>query len=231
MSAQTQVDEIEALRKDVTLVAGGVARRRNEAVTSLAVLESKMEEAQKDRELLQKTIEEDTVVVKKLNRLLALEEIMSKDGFKTRVAEKYVPHMSRYANEFLSLLSPDMSLDIKMDGSDISIAVRGASSSNYMMCSGGEQEAIRLAVNMANSMIAIGGNSDLPGIVLLDEIFGSLDPMTRRNVFMLLERLNEYFPRTVVITHDLALQIGFPKRLVIAKEGKVSRIDGIRRTA
>jgi len=226
---QVQVKEAEAVHAGVISCKSGVEKHKSEISTKLAVLASKIEESKKDHAILNKTIAEIAVVGKRLNRLLVLEEVMSKDGFKTRVAEKYVPHMKRYANEFLSLLSPDMSLDIKMDGNEISIAVDGASSSDYLMCSGGEQEAIRLAVNMANSMISIGGNSDLPGIVLLDEIFGSLDPMTRRNVFTLLERLREYFPRIVVITHDSALQKWFSKRLLVMKEGKVSRIEGLQK--
>jgi len=230
-SQKAELQRAFALTKSLVSCKESFVRRRSEIMQAIAVMDIKIAEVEKDNTSLRESIGELAVVDKDLNRILLLEEIMSKDGFKTKVAEKYVPHMDRYANEFLSLLSPDSSLSIKMDGNDIKVAVQGASSSDYIMCSGGEQETIRLAVNMANSMIAIGGNADLPGIVLLDEIFGSLDPMTRRNVFMLLERLGDYFPRIVVITHDLALQNGFSKRLVIAKDGKVARIAGVQKIA
>lgn len=220
-------EQIEGFRK----VLEGIRGDKSQVERDLAALNARIEESQKDHDELCKATDEMTDVDGRLNRVLVLEDVMSKDGFKTQVAKRYVPHMNRYANEFLSLLSPDLGLDISMDDNAIKIAVEGASASNYDMCSGGEQEAIRLAVNIANSMISISGDADLPGIILLDEIFGSLDPMVRKNVFMLLERLSDYFPCIVVITHDPSLQSGFSLRLVVAKEGKVARIDGLQKAS
>lgn len=221
------VQRVEGLRNRIK----ELQEAKNGAEHGLTKLESKLEEIERDQQALRDATAELASLNKELKRVLVLEDVMSKDGFKTQVAKKYVPHMNKYANEFLSLLSPDLALDISMDGNAIKIVVQGANSSDYDMCSGGEQEAIRLAVNIANSMISIGGNADLPGVILLDEIFGSLDPMVRNNVFMLLERLTDYFPRIVVITHDLRLQTGFGQRLVVAKEGRVSRIAGVQKVA
>jgi len=221
----SRAEEISTFRRELDTLN----RDKSRIAQQLAGLAVKIEQIEKDQSEFRDVSREFTGIDGDLNRLLVLEDVMSRDGFKMRLAEKYVPHLSRYASEFCSLLSPDMSLNIYMENDAINIVVEGANSSDYLMCSGGEKAVIRLALNMANSMISIGGNADLPGVVLLDEIFECLDPMHRRNVFMLLERLNEYFPKIVVITHDSTLQSGFSSRLVVAKEGKVSRIVGVQK--
>ena len=225
--AQAAFASLQEIQKAKTEVLTSTTKSRSDLQLKVAAIDAKIEVIQKDADAMHLATVNIADIEKRQKEILLLERVMSKDGFKTRVAEKFVPLLSRYANEFISLLSPDMSLDIKMDGSEIAIKVCGSNSSDYIMCSGGEKEVIRLAVNMANSMIAIGGNADLPGLVLLDEIFGSLDVMTRNNVFTLLDRLNEYFPRIIVITHDMGLQKGFSRRLVVAKEGRISKIAGV----
>jgi osmoprotectant transport system ATP-binding protein len=61
-----------------------------------------------------------------------------------------------------------------------------------------------------------------PGVLLLDEPFGALDPMVRAR---LQEELKEIFERlrqtTVLVTHDMAEAAFLADRIVLLNEGRI----------
>jgi exonuclease SbcC len=67
--------------------------------------------------------------------------------------------------------------------------------------SGGEEDVANLALRLAISqMIAERAGQPLT-LLVLDEIFGSLDDSRRQHVVGLLRRLADRFPQVVLITH------------------------------
>jgi len=67
--------------------------------------------------------------------------------------------------------------------------------------SGGEEDVANLALRLAISqMIAERAGQPLT-LLVLDEIFGSLDESRRQHVVALLRRLADRFPQVVLITH------------------------------
>ena len=78
--------------------------------------------------------------------------------------------------------------------------------------SGGQQQRVALARALAAR----------PKIVLMDEPFGALDPVTRDNLGNAYRALHETFGlTTIMVTHDMQEAILFADRIVVMKGGRV----------
>ena len=185
---------------------------------------AKLEMAAKDKKDLEETEAFLVDMRRRMARLVTCDKLLAGD-LKVAIAELCIPQLNTYANEFLHILRPGMEVEIASDGANLSLSVTGGSSASYMMLSGGEQEAIRLAMDMALSTLSSSGYADLPNIIFLDEIFGSLDAKTCENVFALLEALRDRFGRIMVITHDPLVKERFRTVLRVDKTDGVSRIS------
>jgi DNA repair protein SbcC/Rad50 len=92
--------------------------------------------------------------------------------------------------------------------------------------SGGEEDVVSLALRLAISqMIAERAGQPL-SLLVLDEIFGSLDEERRTAVVELLRRLADRFPQVVLITHIDTVRDGFDRllRLTYDIERRVARV-------
>jgi osmoprotectant transport system ATP-binding protein len=82
--------------------------------------------------------------------------------------------------------------------------------------SGGQQQRVGLCRAMMLN----------PRIFLLDEPFGALDPITRKEIHREFMRLQEAEARTIVlVTHDLAEARKLAQRLVVLERGRVTQHD------
>jgi glycine betaine/proline transport system ATP-binding protein len=60
------------------------------------------------------------------------------------------------------------------------------------------------------------------GILLMDEAFSALDPLTRADMQDLLQGLQQRLKRTIVfVTHDLDEAVSLGNRIVIMKDGEI----------
>jgi len=92
--------------------------------------------------------------------------------------------------------------------------------------SGGEEDVVSLALRLAISqMIAERAGQPL-SLLVLDEIFGSLDEERRTAVVDLLRRLADRFPQVILITHIDTVRDGFDRvlRLSYDVERGVARV-------
>ena len=78
--------------------------------------------------------------------------------------------------------------------------------------SGGQQQRVSLCrATMLN-----------PSLMLLDEPFSALDPITRMTIHEEFSRLSEVEPRTIMlVTHDMSEAIKLAKYIVILKDGEI----------
>ncbi len=82
--------------------------------------------------------------------------------------------------------------------------------------SGGQQQRIGV-------VRALAANQD---IILMDEPFGALDPITRDALQDLVKDLQERLGKTIVfVTHDMDEALKLANRIVIMSEGKVIQFD------
>ena len=67
--------------------------------------------------------------------------------------------------------------------------------------SGGEEDLVNLCVRVAISQIIAQRSGKTLSLLILDEIFGSLDENRRSNVVTLLRNLTNNFEQVILITH------------------------------
>jgi osmoprotectant transport system ATP-binding protein len=78
--------------------------------------------------------------------------------------------------------------------------------------SGGQRQRVGLARALALD----------PAVLLMDEPFGALDPLTRAEMHAMLKRLLDRKPRTVLmVTHDLNEALFLADRILILAEGEI----------
>ena len=86
--------------------------------------------------------------------------------------------------------------------------------------SGGEEDVANLVLRLAISQMIAERAGQAFSLLVLDEVFGSLDDVRRQNVIALLRGLQDRFEQVIVITHiegvrdglDRVLSIGFDER-------------------
>ncbi len=177
-----------------------------------------------------KNIEKISVIRKRLyeeynmkNVISTLENMFGSEGIKNKIADIYVPVFNTHLDNFMSVLTEGR-ISVTIDSQKMIPVIKGGSSSNYNMLSGGEQDIIRLASNTALGMVSLGSSKALPDTLFLDEVFGSLAPAMQERVFLLLKHLRVFFARILVITHIPSLQERFQRKIRVEKNGGISSI-------
>jgi exonuclease SbcC len=86
--------------------------------------------------------------------------------------------------------------------------------------SGGEEDIANLVLRLAISQMIADRAGQAFSLLVLDEVFGSLDDVRRQNVLALLRGLHDRFEQVIVITHiegvrdglDRVISVGFDER-------------------
>lgn len=81
--------------------------------------------------------------------------------------------------------------------------------------SGGEEDLCNLVLRLAISQMIAERAGQSFSLLILDEVFGSLDDARRGNVVELLRRLNDRFEQVIVITHIEGVREGMDRVLVV----------------
>lgn len=118
---------------------------------------------------------------------------------RTDLNQQLRPEISDRASQLLSELTDGRYDEFELDENyDIVLHEEGLPK---QVISGGEQDLANLILRIAISeMIAERAGQPL-SLLVLDEVFGSLDEYRRANVVALLRRLHERFEQVIVITH------------------------------
>jgi exonuclease SbcC len=102
--------------------------------------------------------------------------------------------------------------------------------------SGGEEDVANLVLRLAISQMIADRAGQPLSILILDEVFGSLDVERRDNVVQLLHRLEDRFEQVILITHidtireglDNVIRVEFDERTgasVVREESPVERVE------
>jgi DNA repair protein SbcC/Rad50 len=81
--------------------------------------------------------------------------------------------------------------------------------------SGGEEDLCNLVLRLAISQMIAERAGQAFSLLILDEVFGSLDEARRANVVELLRRLNDRFEQVIVITHIEQVREGLDRLLQV----------------
>jgi len=119
------------------------------------------------------------------------------------------PELSEVASGFLRDLTNGRYTDLELDEDYAATLVDEGEAKGVI--SGGEEDVANLALRLAISqMIAERAGQPL-SLLVLDEIFGSLDEDRRAAVLELLRSLADRFPQVILITHIDSVRDGFDR--------------------
>lgn len=209
-----------------------------EALTSLAqkkeiLLHKKgtLEAQNKQREILQKTIQEEEIQYKKLQAELhdytLISQATGKDGIQALIIEQAIPEIEYEANVLLSKLSNNQmhimieslkdlksgktkeTLDIKISDAE---GVR-----NYELFSGGEAFRIDLSLRIAISKLLAHRAGTTLQTLIIDEGFGSQDEEGTSNIIDALYKIQEDFQKIIVVSHLNAIKEQIPVHFLVQK--------------
>ncbi|NNG15329.1 MAG: SMC family ATPase [Gemmatimonadales bacterium] len=134
------------------------------------------------------------------------------------------PELSDLASVFLRDLTNGRYSDLELDESYVATILEDGEPKGVI--SGGEEDVANLALRLAISqMIAERAGQPL-SLLVLDEIFGSLDEERRVAVVELLRGLADRFPQVILITHIESVNEGFDRviRVVLDPSSGVSTV-------
>lgn len=109
------------------------------------------------------------------------------------------PEMSELASAFLTELTDARYAELELDDSyNLTVLEDGVPKP---VISGGEQDVANLCLRLAISQMIAERAGQSFSLLILDEVFGSLDESRRQNVVELLRGLQDRFEQVILITH------------------------------
>lgn len=109
------------------------------------------------------------------------------------------PELSELASAFLSDLTDARYSELELDDHYSVVVLEDGLTKPVI--SGGEEDLSNLVLRLAISQMIAERAGQTFSLLVLDEIFGSLDDIKRRNVVELLRRLQDRFEQVILITH------------------------------
>jgi len=190
----------ERARRDAEL---DVVRARGEAAAAAEAVEAaarrRAERAEREREAQAAGV--DLALHQELDRALS--------DLRTELNATLRPDLSELASGFLRDLTNGRYTDLELD-EDYGATLLDDGDPKAVI-SGGEEDVANLALRLAISqMIAERAGQPL-SLLILDEIFGSLDEDRRTAVVDLLRSLADRFPQVILITHIDSVREGFDR--------------------
>lgn len=119
------------------------------------------------------------------------------------------PDLAEVASGFLRDLTAGRYTDLDLDDQYLPMILDEGEPQPVL--SGGEEDVVNLALRLAISQMIADRAGQPLSLLVLDEIFGSLDEERRAAVVELLRQLADRFPQVILITHIEAVREGFDR--------------------
>ena len=216
--------DLRAVEKEVTTLREreiavhqqvGAARQRLDVLEDLRCQHREQEERRAE-------------ISRRIQRLKLLEKACGRDGVQALLIEQALPEIEEDANNLLERLTGGemriifktqrelKSRDALAETLDIEIS-DGVGVRPYENFSGGEQFRVNFAIRLALSRILARRAGARLQTLVIDEGFGSQDPVGRQRLVEAINTIRHDFARILVITHIDALRDAFPRRIEVAK--------------
>ena len=123
------------------------------------------------------------------------------------------PEISEIASNFLTELTDARYTELELDESyNVMVLEDGIPKP---VISGGEEDLANLVLRLAISQMIAERAGQAFSLLILDEVFGSLDESRRHNVVELLRRLHDRFEQVILITHIDAVREGLDQVITV----------------
>jgi len=140
------------------------------------------------------------------------------------------PEISDLASRFIRELTDGRYSDIELDEQYNIIVLEDGIPKPVI--SGGEEDLANLVLRLAISEMIAERAGQSFSLLILDEVFGSLDETRRHNVIDLLRRLQDRFEQVILITHIESVREGLDRVVSVRydEETGTSRVDAEERS-
>jgi DNA repair protein SbcC/Rad50 len=206
-AAERHAAELAALAAEKELEAARAARATAEA-------------ARKELERAQERLRELT-----MDRRIHEELDRAYTDIRADLNQHLRPEISDLASGFLADLTDGRYGELELDD-DYNVLVKEDGIPKPVI-SGGEEDLANLVLRLAISQMIAERAGQAFSLLILDEVFGSLDESRRHNVVELLRRLHDRFEQVVLITHIESVREGLDRVLSVRydPEAGVSRVE------
>ncbi|HPV77530.1 MAG TPA: SMC family ATPase [Gemmatimonadaceae bacterium] len=199
-------------RQDTTLADArsaeiAVATSKGEVQTASSALQH-AERAQQEYERAQ-AAHEGLQVDKRLHD--ELDRAFS--DLRTDLNHQLRPELSELASAFLAELTDHRYTELELDDQYNVIVLEDGQPKPVI--SGGEEDLANLVLRLAISQMIAERAGQSFSLLVLDEVFGSLDEVRRHNVVELLRRLSDRFEQVVLITHIESVREGLDRVITV----------------
>lgn len=143
------------------------------------------------------------------------------DGFRDHLVARVGPELSREAEALFRELTNHEYDDLRIDEDDLSIQI--ADGDRYFSMdrfSGSETDLANLALRVAISAHLSRVSGADVGLLILDEVLGSLDQERKDLLVQAMGMLAQRFHQLFVITHAEQVKDRFPASIQITKVGR-----------
>ncbi len=197
---QLQEKDADRARRDAELAAVRARGESQAAAEATAAVQRRREDSAARRADAARTAA-DLMLHQELDRALT--------DLRTDLNQALRPELSELASGFVQDLTAGRYTELELDESYMATLLDDGDPKTVI--SGGEEDIANLALRLAISqMIAERAGQPL-SLLVLDEIFGSLDEERRTAVVDLLRTLADRFPQVILITHIDAVRDGFDR--------------------
>jgi exonuclease SbcC len=123
------------------------------------------------------------------------------------------PELSELASAFLAELTDHRYSELELDDQYNIVVLEDGRPKPVL--SGGEEDLANLVLRLAISQMIAERAGQSFSLLVLDEIFGSLDDVRRHNVVELLKRLQDRFEQVILITHIESVREGLDRVITV----------------
>ena len=180
------------------------------------------EQSRRDVERVQAELEE-LRIEKRLNEEL----VRAYSDIRSDLNQALRPEISALASEFLTELTDARYSELELDEQYRIIVLEDGVPKPVI--SGGEEDIANLVFRLAISQLIAERAGQSFSLLILDEVFGSLDEARRQNVVELLRKLGDRFEQVIVITHIESVRDGLDRVIAVRydEESGASRVEHV----
>lgn len=203
-----------------------VEQALREAETRVRVLQERVQQKQ---EQLATAQEQWQRVQQQLTELRQLQHAVQRDEltrnwlreFADLLNSEIAPELQERAGELLNLLTDGRYTQLQIS-EDFEFTLIDDDRPKPII-SGGEEDIVNLSLRLAMAEMICERTGQPLGLLVLDEVFGSLDADRRENTLQLLRRLRDRFDQIIIISHIEEIQAGADRCLQVEYDPRQHR--------
>lgn len=210
-------DDFTALSNDTQ----EVSRLHQKIISQVAVLDAEIKGIEPRRDMLvqeqerqQKLHEEHHMMLRRSNLFDELDRSFT--ALLTQLTQEIGPDLSVRASVLLDRLTRGRYTELEMGDDYLPLVIEGGEAKPVL--SGGEEDVVNLTMRLAISQLIAERAGQPLSLLILDEVFGSLDEDRRDGVLDMLRALADEFPQVIMITHVEGMREAFDRVIRVVRD-------------